>query len=589
MPDRNSRTTPAQAHIILSGEPRSLPADARALVLAAWRIDRTRFAMAVFFLLFSGFIGGVSLLLLIPIINSVANPEGKVTIPGIGSVGIGRVPLGVLLIAFVLLVVVQGLIQRASAINTARFQPRLVDELRHQAFAAILDARWTFVLTRRRSDIIAIVTAGAARCGTAFQQLIQGSVSLVTAMVTAAVAFWVAPGVAAIAMVGVVLLGVTQALSVRPSYRLGIEFSVRSRELQAVMQNSMDSLRLVRAHHASAIWVDRLADAFTDTREVQVANTRRTSTISMLSSVALAIAAAALVQISVWLAVPSTSIVVILLLVARLARQVQGLVSTGAQLANSLPAVRELAQLTSDARAEAEMPSDVESDRLPLGTDDSNPLLSFRGVSYTYPNSENGVHGITFDVPRSQITAITGPSGAGKSTTADLALGLLQAQVGEILVDGTPLVPADLAWWRSHVAYVPQETVLIPSSLRENLTWSVSGGATDEQCWAALDQAAAGFARELPQGLDTVLGDRGIRLSGGERQRVAIARALLRKPALLVLDEATSSLDDSTESAVLTMMEHLVPTATILVIAHRRSTIDAADNVVRIEDGVVVA
>ena len=114
------------------------------------------------------------------------------------------------------------------------------------------------------------------------------------------------------------------------------------------------------------------------------------------------------------------------------------------------------------------------------------------------------------------------------------------------------------------------------------------GTVGDEDCWQALDRAAAGFARELPQGLDTILGDRGVRLSGGERQRVAIARALLRDPALLVLDEATSSLDDATEAQVLELLASLTPAMTVLVIAHRASTIQLADHVVRLDAGRVV-
>ena len=155
-------------------------------------------------------------------------------------------------------------------------------------------------------------------------------------------------------------------------------------------------------------------------------------------------------------------------------------------------------------------------------------------------------------------------------------------------VAGEPLMPPDYTWWRTHVAYVPQETVLVPGTLRENLVWSTVADVNDDECWQALDRAAASFARHLPDGLDTLLGDRGVRLSGGERQRVAIARALLRTPALLVLDEATSSLDDATEAAVLDLMKSLVPTVTVLVIAHRRSTIEAADHVVEFDRGRVV-
>jgi ABC-type multidrug transport system fused ATPase/permease subunit len=144
-----------------------------------------------------------------------------------------------------------------------------------------------------------------------------------------------------------------------------------------------------------------------------------------------------------------------------------------------------------------------------------------------------------------------------------------------------------LPWWRQRVAYVPQETVLFPGSVRENLAWSARGEIDDDAIWSALRRAAADFAVDLPDGLDTMLGDRGVRLSGGERQRMAIARALLRDPALLVLDEATSALDDETEAEVLATLRNLVPAVTVLVVAHRRSTLEAADQVIRVEDGSV--
>ena len=578
--------------IRLSGEPQSLIADARALITAAWRIDRARFLLQIFFLFFTGVIGGFNLLLLIPIVNAVANPEGTLQVPVVGEVAVSSVPLWLLLAVFVALAAVQALIQRASAINSAQFQPRIVDELRQQAFEAILHAKWEFVLQRRRSDIISIVTVGAARCGLAFQQLMQGSVNLVLAIVTAAVALFVSPAVGAIALVGVLALGAIQLLAIRPAHRLGRQFGEKSRGLQAVMQDSMDSLRLVRAHNAAGVWAEQLMQAFTDTREVQVANARRTGTAQAFSSVALAAAAALLVLVSVQLEVPPVSIVVILVLVARLARLAQQLANIASQLANSLPAVSDIAALTNEAREAVEVPAAAGGGERQLTAaapdtpnDEAVPLLEFVDVSYTYPNSENGIRGVSFAVPRGQITALTGPSGTGKSTCADLALGLLEPAQGQIRVDGVPLTRADLPWWREHVAYVPQETVLIPASLRENLVWSVPREVSDAECWAALDQASADFARELPDGLDTLLGDRGIRLSGGERQRVAIARALLRRPTLIVMDEATSSLDDETEGAVVAMVRSLAPTVTVLTIAHRQTTVRAAQEVVRVHPG----
>ncbi len=584
MSERPGRSAP----IILSGSPADLRSDAATLIRAAWRIDRTRFVGQIAYVGLTGLIGGFNLLLLVPIVNAVAGTDAGTALPLVGRADLASVPLVVLLGAFVVLSVCTALLQRGSAINASTFQPLLVDELRTQAFEAILAARWTFVLQRRRSDVLAIVTMGATRCGMAFQQLIRGAVSVVLALSTTVVSLVVAPAVTAIALVGMLGLALLQATVIRPSHQLGVAAGLRSRELQATMQDSLDSLRLVRAHDASTVWVDRLTRDFETNREVQIATTRRSADTSALSSVILAVAASILVLLAVQLDVPPASIVVVLLLLARLYRQVDGLGTTAAQLANSLPAVTDIAALTNEARDAVEVPSTTSDRPGTLSTDPELPLVELRHVAFTYPDSSHGVRDLTFTLPRGEITVLTGPSGAGKSTAADLVLGLLEPAGGELLVDGAPLTRSDLPWWRSHLAYVPQETVLVPRSIRENLVWSVPDGATDEECWAALDRAAAGFTRSLPDGLDTVLGDAGLRLSGGERQRLAIARALLRRPSLLVLDEATSSLDDETELAVIDLVTGLVPAVTVLVIAHRRSTVDAGHHVVRIADGRVV-
>jgi ATP-binding cassette subfamily C protein len=567
----------------------SLIGDARELVVAAWHLDHTRFALQLVMLIVSGLVGGASLLLLVPIVNSVADPTATIDVPILGTVGLSSFPLWSLLAIFIVLVILQAGLSRSSAINSAVLQQRLVDSLRQQAFGAILAARWSFVLSLRRSDIVQVVTIGATRAGMAFQQLMTASVAFILSLATAAVALLVSPGVAALAIVAVVIVAIIQGTSVKPAYQLGRMFSDRSRHLQSVITDSMDSLRLVRAHDASSIWAERLSEAFTDAREVQLANTQRTTTISAVSSVGMAVAAALLVLISVAAGVTPTSIVVILVLIARLNSQVQRLVSTIANLANALPAVRDMSELILAATDAVEVPEGSSTSREVLGVDPTVPILEFRQVTFHYAGTANGVSNLTMVVPTGDITALTGPSGAGKSTAADLALGLLEPQSGTVIVDGTELTAGDLAWWRRHIAYVPQETVLVPGTLRDNLAWSVKRPVSDDECWAALDRAAAVFARSLPLGLDSQLGDRGLRLSGGERQRIAIARALLRQPTLLVLDEATSSLDNATESAVLEMMTSLVPAMTVLVVAHRQSTIDAAHHVVRLNDGRIAA
>lgn len=580
-------------------KPQSLAADLRVLVGTSWRLSPRNLIVQLALLLVAGLIGGASLLLLIPIVNSLANPGSRIELPGLGAVDVTGVPLWQLLAVFVAFTAMAALVQRQSSVNAVAQQQVIVDQLRQQAFAAILRARWTFVLSRRRSDIIEVVTIGATRTGLAYQQLVRLAVSVVIFLTTSAVALIVSPKVTAVALVGMAVLGVAQSRAVAPAHRMGRTFGQRNRDLQAVLTDSMDSLRLVRAHDADEVWAGRLSEAFSDTRQIQIANARRSATVSATSSVGLALAASALILVSVWAGVEPAGIALILVLVARMASQVQAAATTTVTLANALPAVGDLTALTRAAAAAAEAPEAPEAPARDgdgrsgtsrsdvLARDDAAALVEFRDVTFKYPGGR-GLQQIGFSVPRGDITALTGHSGSGKSTTADLVLGLLRPDSGQVLVDGEPLAPSDYRWWRRHVAYVPQETVLVPGTLRDNLVWSVRGTVGDEDCWQALDRAAAGFARELPQGLDTILGDRGVRLSGGERQRVAIARALLRDPALLVLDEATSSLDDATEAQVLELLASLTPAMTVLVIAHRASTIQLADHVVRLDAGRVV-
>jgi ABC-type multidrug transport system fused ATPase/permease subunit len=186
------------------------------------------------------------------------------------------------------------------------------------------------------------------------------------------------------------------------------------------------------------------------------------------------------------------------------------------------------------------------------------------------------------------MIALVGRSGAGKTTLVDVLMGFYEPTSGAVLVDGVPLQDLDINSWRGHIGFVPQDAFLFNMSLRENLLWSKTDATEEQLRQACLQANAIEFIEKLPQGYDTLVGERGVRLSGGQRQRIALARALLRQPEVLILDEATSALDSHSERMIQESIEKISQHTTIVVIAHRLSTIQKADCIYVLDEGRVV-
>lgn len=215
-------------------------------------------------------------------------------------------------------------------------------------------------------------------------------------------------------------------------------------------------------------------------------------------------------------------------------------------------------------------------------------LLSFDNVRFAYEKDKPVLKGITFEARPGTVVALVGSSGSGKSTIAGLAASFLEPDEGRVLVDGVDLRRVKLATYREQLGLVFQDDFLFDGTIRENLRFA-RPAATDQEVEEAAEKAyVTEFTRRFPDGLDTVIGERGVKLSGGQRQRVTIARAILAKPRILLLDEATSSLDTESEALIQRSLADLLHGRTTLVIAHRLSTIQRADLILVIEDGRIV-
>ena len=219
-----------------------------------------------------------------------------------------------------------------------------------------------------------------------------------------------------------------------------------------------------------------------------------------------------------------------------------------------------------------------------------NDGILMEKATYKYPGSEKNVlDNASMSIKKGQSVGIVGASGAGKTTAVDLLLGLLELNSGSILVDGNNILD-DMTGWYELIGYIPQSIFLMDDTIKSNVAFGREiSEIDDEQVWNALKDAALDeFVKELPNGIDTVVGERGMRLSGGQRQRIGIARALYRKPQIIIFDEATSALDNETESEIMESINKFRGQKTMIIIAHRLTTIQNCDCVFRVEYGKIV-
>jgi ABC-type multidrug transport system fused ATPase/permease subunit len=227
------------------------------------------------------------------------------------------------------------------------------------------------------------------------------------------------------------------------------------------------------------------------------------------------------------------------------------------------------------------------SEKLPI-----KERIELKGITYSYPNSDKLIfNNADLTIPIGSSVGIVGTTGAGKSTVVDILLGLLEVKSGTVCADGKNVKEAGrYRKWLKNIGYIPQMIFMLDDTIRKNVAFGVPDEEIDEErLWEVLKEAQLDeFIKSLPEGLDTGIGERGIRLSGGQRQRISIARALYNDPEVLILDEATSALDNDTEAAIMEAINRLHGKKTLVIIAHRLQTIEKCDMVYRVEDGKVI-
>ncbi|MFJ5520929.1 ABC transporter ATP-binding protein [Streptomyces griseoluteus] len=290
------------------------------------------------------------------------------------------------------------------------------------------------------------------------------------------------------------------------------------------------------------------------------------------------LAGSALVAYYGWLDVTAGQVVMLSAYFSGLTGSMTTLLTLFPQLGKGLASVRSLGEVL--------QAPDLEENAGKAEVDRVHGRITFDHVGHRYHEAEHhALTGFNLDVAPGETVALVGGSGAGKSTVLNLVIGFLRPTEGRILLDGRDMEELDLRSYRRFLSVVPQESVLFEGSIRENVTYGLSGASEGDLNRALREANAMEFVARLPHGLDTLVGEHGARLSGGQRQRLAIARALIRNPAVLLLDEATSALDSHSEALVQQALARLVRDRTVLVVAHRLSTVKGADRIVVLSGG----
>ncbi|WGG45880.1 ABC transporter ATP-binding protein [Rossellomorea sp. DA94] len=538
---------------------------------------------------------GVGILLLIPMLTVSGFIDYETTFTPVtelvGFIGLvpGKFVLPLILAVYISLVISQAFLQRNISRRNVQIRVGFINYLRMKTYRELLQANWGFFLKKRKSDLINSLTTELGRVNGGTNMFLQLITSAIFTLIQLGIAFWVSPSLTGLVLVSGVILAIISQSFVKKSKKIGSKTSEIGKNYLAGITDNLNGIKDIKSNsleHSRNTWLSKLSE---DIIHEQTELIKIKTNSSFLYKVSSAIIIALFIYFSItFFQSQADQFLIVILIFTRLWPRFSAIQSSMEQLAETLPAFSSVVELQRESREANELFTQQEYQENFKCKIRKN--IKCIGVNYRYNPTEPhfALENINVTLPANKMTAIVGPSGAGKSTLIDILMGLNLPEKGEILIDGTTPKTGSLLALRKSISYVPQDPFLFNASIRENLQM-IQPDATDEDIWEALRfSSAAEFVMNLPEGLDTLIGDRGIRLSGGERQRIVLARAILKDPSILVLDEATSALDSENEAKIQEAIERLKGKMTIIVIAHRLSTIRNADQVIVLDKGRIV-
>jgi subfamily B ATP-binding cassette protein MsbA len=537
--------------------------------------------------LLSALLEGIGLSLFIPLVELLGAQEGGTSIlTRAFDTLLAPVPIewrvAVVIGGLCLSILLKNVVAQLNQYVTQYVNGQVAHNLRVKVLQQTIDSCVDYGIENRRSDIVTTLANNTWTIGSTLMLVHRMAVCSITVLVFATLMFAVSAPLSAVALAGFAMIAVAIGFATRRAHDVGQQVVAENRAFGMRVWENITSLRLIRAFSREQDELRRFADASDAVRRRLLQMTMLWSLPTPISEVLGIGAIAALILAGNSFGLGVASLAAFLALLYRMQVPVRELMTARVAFDGSSAAIADVDDFLERTRKPFLRDGDLDFGGL-------RQSLSLRGVNFRYPGSEAlALSDVSLDLMRGATTAIVGRSGAGKSTLMDLLFRFRDPTTGQVLVDGVPLDRLRIASWRSRVAVMSQDVHLLNDSVAVNIAYGKPGAGLDEVRAAAGVAGADGFIQELPARYDTIVGDGGIRLSGGQRQRIALARTILRNPDVLLLDEATNALDNETEREFQSALRQYAKGRTVIVIAHRLSTVEAADQIVVLDSGKVV-
>jgi ABC-type multidrug transport system fused ATPase/permease subunit len=458
---------------------------------------------------------------------------------------------------------------------------KFIREMMIGTFEDFFNSQWYFFSSNSQGILINTFSREMERVAEALGSIAGFFANVVQIIFYFAVPFYVTWKVSTVSLVSAFICVAPLFLLGKISYNFGSKITSTANQLITVIAESLGSAKVILGYGNQHKSISNLSNAFDRHYKATIKASTLESSIPIIYFPLGMICLVSTLLYSRSIGVPLSETVAVLYSLMKSVPLIGELSRARNSLEIFYPSYEQIKRLRENAKRLKQITG-------PIKFQEISHEIVFENVSFAYPGCSNVLNYINAKIPKGKMIAFVGESGAGKSTLIDMLMGFHEPSTGKIKIDNIPIEEFDIYSLRQRIGYVPQDALLFNMSVRDNLLWS-NNEASENDIFTACELARAHeFIQRSPDGYDTIVGDRGVRLSGGEIQRVALARAILRKPEILILDEATSSLDSNSEQLIQESIESIAKYTTIVVIAHRLSTIKNADYVYVLSNGAIV-